>query len=471
MEKKKLLPLFLPVVYIFLFVFLFSPQALCADIPEIRVLLSTTTDSQTSVSISAGSYTAVNLREEVLGQFVAGDQISIVYNGGKYALWLNGDLFSDDQTMITLLADHADCLFTFDGVKYRGNFKAISNGVYFYATNIVDLESYLYGVVGKEIGYNYSIEALKAQAIAARSYAIANLTHGSIYYDVTNTTSSQVYGGYDAEGDSVTQAVDETFGQVVYYNGKTVDAVFHSNSGGYTENVENVWGSSSVPLKGVSSPYDSYAADYSSYSASTYSWTVEYTAEELVDLANSFGNTDIGDFVSIQASKTYNGATSVSGRALSVVITGTKGSVTAVKDTQIRSLLQTKSSLIEISGGQQNGNSNSVAWLKDSSGKLTEAAPNSELYAIRGSGSVSLVNENSETFYVIGSSGIKEINKDGSSVSGDIIRIDGKGYGHGVGMSQWGAIGMAANGYSAEEIIMHYYGAGGTNGVTIHSLY
>ncbi|MCR4963863.1 MAG: SpoIID/LytB domain-containing protein [Firmicutes bacterium] len=470
MNQTRVLPVFFALFFLLACLFVCSPRALSANIPEIRVLLSSSSDQQTTVSISAGSYTALNIHDEALGYFTAGDQVSIAYSGGKYDLRRNGELVCEGESMITLSADSDGSLFTFKNVKYRGDFKAISNGVTFYSTNVLDMESYLYGVVGKEIGYNLSQEAMKAQAIASRSYAIANLKPGNIYYDVTNTTSSQVYGGYSAEGQSVTQAVDGTHGQVVYYNGKTVDAVFHSNSGGHTENVENIWGSSSVPLQGVSSPYDSYAAEASSYGASTYAWTVEYTADKLVSLANTFGKKDIGDFVSIEASTTYNGSTSVSGRALTVVITGTKGSVTAIRDTQIRSLLQVKSSLIEISGSQQSGGG-SGAWMKDSSGKLSQAQPGGELYGVRRSGTVSPVNENNDSFFALGKSGKKEIRKDGSAVAGDVIRINGKGYGHGVGMSQWGAIGMAVNGYSVEKIIMHYYGADGTNGVTIHTLY
>ena len=113
---------------------------------------------------------------------------------------------------------------------------------------------YLYGVVGKEIGYGYHIEATKAQAVAARSYAIGNISSRNTYYDVTATTSSQVYGGYSGETSRMREAVGRYQGMVLTYNDAVIQAYFSSNAGGYTENIENVWVSDAVPIKGVPSP-------------------------------------------------------------------------------------------------------------------------------------------------------------------------------------------------------------------------
>ncbi len=450
-----------------------STFALAAEIPTVRVLLESVAASQLSVTLSNGEYTAVNENGETLAALSSGDVAEIAYAGGKYQLSVNGESVATDQPVITLAALSDAGLFAYGGKQYRGDFKAMSSGVYFYAINVLDVERYLYGVVGKEMGYGFPEEALKAQAIASRSFALAKVKPGNIYYDLTNNTSSQTYGGYDAEAPGIIQAVDVTRGVVVYYQGKAVDTAYHSNAGGYTEDSANIWGSGGVPIKGVESPYDSYAAKYSSYSASSYAWTVEYTAQKMTELANAYGNTDIGDFVEISALTSYNGATSVSGRALSVTITGTKGSVTAIRDSNIRRLLSLKSSLFSIAGtGSASGSGDTVAWMKDSSGKLTAATVGSRLFGLRSGGTATQVNGENSSFYVISSSGTSQINKSGAAVIGSgTVVINGKGYGHGVGLSQWGAIGMADSGYSAKTIIEHYYCGDGNSSISVYQLY
>ncbi|MEG1662058.1 MAG: SpoIID/LytB domain-containing protein, partial [Clostridiales bacterium] len=414
-----------------------SAKAMAEDGQKIRVLLESSANMMLSMTVRSGTYTAINANGQVLAS-LGGDDLAVVNNnGGQYSLSINGLVMAEDQPIISIIADSPDSLFIYAGKTYRGDFKAVGSGIYFYAINVLGVEPYLYGVVGKEIGYNYAPEALKAQAIAARSYALSKIRPGNIY-DVTNTVASQVYGGYSAEAASIIQAVDATYGQVVYYHGKVVEAVFHSNAGGFTENIENVWSNNDIPIIGVPSPYDSYASNFSSYGASTYAWTIEYTPARLVELANAYGNTNIGEFVDISLSTTYNGVTSVSGRAMVVTITGTAGSVTAVKDTNIRRLLGTKSSMITINDGGSGGGATAVAWMKDANGKLTAATGIEKLFGIRATGTAQAINGSNSSFYVASRSGVTKINKNGSSnVNGGTIVINGKGYGHGIGMSQW----------------------------------
>ncbi|HEU4943341.1 MAG TPA: SpoIID/LytB domain-containing protein [Gaiellaceae bacterium] len=144
------------------------------------------------------------------------------------------------------------------GRRYRGTIQVDKLGKRLRAINVVGLEQYLYGVVPAEVPDDWPPEVLKAQAVAARSYALATRkTNGP--FDLFPDVRSQVYRGVDEEEDSTNAAVDETAGEVLEYGGRIVTAYFHSTSGGRTASVEDVWvGSKPTPyLTGVDDPYDS----------------------------------------------------------------------------------------------------------------------------------------------------------------------------------------------------------------------
>jgi stage II sporulation protein D len=123
------------------------------------------------------------------------------------------------------------------------------------AVNVVGLEQYLYGVVPSEMPSDWSSEALKAQAVAARSYAMATRQVGAPY-DVFDDTRSQMYLGLSHEDPATNAAVDATKGQVLYYGGKVATTFFSSTSGGQTESAAN-WTGTAVPyLVSVADPYD-----------------------------------------------------------------------------------------------------------------------------------------------------------------------------------------------------------------------
>jgi stage II sporulation protein D len=138
---------------------------------------------------------------------------------------------------------------------YRGRTLVMPTSGGITAVNYVPLESYLYSVVGGEMPASWSVEALKSQAVAARTYALYHRQSGdSSVFDVGDTTKWQVYGGLEKEAPSTRAAVDATKGQVLTYQGKIINSVFHSCAGGYTENVEDVWSSPLPYLRGVFSP-------------------------------------------------------------------------------------------------------------------------------------------------------------------------------------------------------------------------
>ena len=139
--------------------------------------------------------------------------------------------------------------------RYRGSIQVeVVNGA-LRAVNHVNLEQYLYGVVPSEMPYTWLPEALKAQAVVARSYALATRRTGA--FDLYADTRSQVYLGIDHEKPSTNAAVDATAGKVVLFEGQVAKTFFFSTSGGRTASAEDVWGEAVPYLVSVADPYDS----------------------------------------------------------------------------------------------------------------------------------------------------------------------------------------------------------------------
>jgi stage II sporulation protein D len=135
---------------------------------------------------------------------------------------------------------------------YRGTVRIVPEGKRLLAVNHVDLEQYLYSVLGAEMSTTFPAEALKAQAVAARTYALyRSQSAQKKLFDVDATQSSQVYRGLSSEANTTQAAVNATLGQVMTYQGKPILAAFHSASGGHTENVEDIWTDKVPYLRGV----------------------------------------------------------------------------------------------------------------------------------------------------------------------------------------------------------------------------
>jgi stage II sporulation protein D len=140
--------------------------------------------------------------------------------------------------------------------SFRGSLR-VTGGKAVRVVNSVGLEQYLWGVVPSEMPDTWPAEALKSQAIVARTYALTHLQGGGGDFDVFPDTRSQVYGGMPAESAPARDAVNGTAGQVVLYKGELAQTFFFSSSGGRTANVEDVWGSKPTPyLVSVPDPYD-----------------------------------------------------------------------------------------------------------------------------------------------------------------------------------------------------------------------
>lgn len=202
--------------------------------------------------VKVGGSTEAILRDgsgQVLAQVPAMNAVVAEAKGGKVAV----DQLETPQLWVEPVSENG---YVFIGEHwYRGRTLVVPTSGGITAVNYVPLESYLYSVVGAEMPTSWSMEALKSQAVAARSYALFHRQTGAnSVFDMGDTTAWQVYGGLEKEAPSTRAAVDATKGQVLTYQGQIINSVFHSCAGGHTENVEDVWSSPLPYLRGVFSP-------------------------------------------------------------------------------------------------------------------------------------------------------------------------------------------------------------------------
>lgn len=351
----------------------------------------------------------------------------------------------------------------FKGYRYPGGFRYERiNGGNLTVVNIVDMEDYLIGVVPYEMSNSWPLEALKAQAVCARSYAYNSLNHHSSYhFDICNGTDCQVYygfGGGSTYNANAAQAVEETAGVYAKYNGKVIEAYYSASHGGASESVYNVWGSSlsTYPyLCGVKDPYEADTASLNPYS----SWTVSYTTSSLTQRLQSKGYGTGTTVASLDL--TYSDL----GNVIAVKVNYANGQSNTFKPTNMRSTFGISSIRFQVnnSGSGSGGTASDGSLAVNGSGTLPEQdsyyvisgtgsvgkTDREDLYAISGSGSVDSVTSSS------GGSTVTEGNV--VHVSGSSYVFEGSGNGHQIGMSQWGAYAMAKRGFTYDEIITFYF--------------
>jgi len=178
-----------------------------------------------------------------------------------------------------------------NGLSYRGDIWVSTVKGQIFVINALDLEEYLYGVIPKEISPSWPEQALKTQAVAARTYALYHMImRKHEIYDVFSTTSSQVYGGKVSEHPSAIKAVDQTKGEVLTCNGKLVLALYHANSGGKTEQMGDAWPGGYTYLKSVKDDF--------SIKRPGYSWDKKLETVDIEKCLEKFG-LDISSIVNI----------------------------------------------------------------------------------------------------------------------------------------------------------------------------
>lgn len=430
--------------------------------------------------VRAGSYTSRQEAEDAaqsLGGTVAGTSsyaVNVTRTGTAEILF---QFDGGDALALGVMPDvtGADTVRTwFKGYRYCGGFRyeRIGGGD-LTVVNIVDLETYIKGVVPYEMSNSWPLEALKVQAVCARSYAYINIhsgKHTSYHFDVCNTTDCQAYYGAGTNSSSyqanerTDQAVDETAGKYAWYDGQVIEAFYSSSHGGASESVYNVWGSSleQYPyLCGVEDPYEADMASKNSYS----SWTVSYTSSELAQRLQARGYNASSGIASLTL--TYSDL----GNVIQVRVTYGNGESNDLKPTSIRSVFGVSSIRFTVNGqsvssgagtsssgggltanGSASLDSQGTYTVISGSGSLSQAGLDG-LYAISGSGSVTPAEDAASG----GGSGTDTPTGTQVTVSGSSYIFQGSGNGHQLGLSQYGARAMAERGFTYDEIIEFYY--------------
>ena len=225
------------------------------DRPSVRISANgPVTAEDLSPSVPAGAAGQVALQEPAVGA------PWIVTGNGAGGLDLSGVVLGPTIRLVA-----RDGLLRADGRSYRGTLEVRRTPAgQVTVVNVVDLESYLYGVIKGEVDPRWPPDAVRAQAVAARTLAVQRMlaAHRSAGgaaagagFDLPATTDAQVYLGVAAEDPAATAAVDATRGLVAIYDDRPIFAAYHSNSGGHTEDSENVWGTPYPYLRGVPDPY------------------------------------------------------------------------------------------------------------------------------------------------------------------------------------------------------------------------
>ncbi len=429
---------FISLCSILILTFLFSGVSHGQEVPSIRVGLWA--NQQNIVISSNTSFQALNENGEVLGRFSNKEKAAFSLQGTQ--ILLNGKSITAKNVEFRMTDDSSDAYMEVNKRSYRGMIsihKTIDKAG-LTVVNTLPVEQYLYGVVAREISPEWALEAVKAQAVAARTYALFSINkHNADGFDVCSTTDCQVYDGRESESERTKKAVDDTRGIVLQYENKLISACFHSSGGGFTENSENVWSSPLPYLKGV--------VDYDQQSP-YYKWKKEYTPQELSQLLTKAGY-NVGDLQAIVLSRLSAPPVTavdrgVSGRVKTIRFTGTNGSV-MLTGTKLRGLLGLNSTLFDMS--------------------IVTPAPASIEVPITdsfGDHGTKKVEVNLKPSVEKGLINDKDIIRRITGRPQERIVINGSGFGHGLGLSQWGAKAMAEKAPQSDAayfktILKHYY--------------
>lgn len=391
------------------------------------------------------------------------------------------------RPVIDLFVENEGAETWFKGRKYYGSFEYTRSGSVLTVANVVSMEDYVRGVVPYEMSPSWPLEALKTQAVCARTYAYANLhKHSRQGFDLCNTTECQVYFGTNAASELTDRAVAETAGQVITYDGELIDAVFYASNGGASEDSENVWYNALPYLRAVRDDFE--ALTNTAYT----DWSYELTLSDITNILRDRGNSISGSIVHAYATYTDAGNMScltfldASGkkfeyegeRARSVFnVDGYRINVRSQRfifEDKHHMRIQSNAEITNVSAGSgaAPGGAQYGTALVAASRVLT--AGGLQMGGIRYPASAPILTadgiENAEIVTTIsGASGFSANTvptepgrisaaslKIPASCSGTFV-IRGSGNGHNVGLSQYGAKAMAEQGYTYQQIIPYYY--------------
>lgn len=346
---------------------------------------------------------------------------------GEQVLWL----YAHAQPL--QLQGDPSLAVTEKGHRYAGILEISCSGGGFGLINEVDLESYVAGSLSKEMSPAWPLEALKAQAVAIRT-VIAGKTQTEAARGEYHVNDSELsYIGYDrVEQGAVRRAVEETAGQVLCYQGSLIQAVFHADSGGHTQNSEDVWSNELPYLRATPELFASEGPD------AVWSPSPSFTGEELRRMLVEAGHDDIGTVRQV-----INEEMTSFGAALKMLFIGSKGEV-SLEMGQIRTALQLKSNNLMARPASQ--------VLVRSKFSLMPLAEQTQYLK---TAQETTVAEDIAALHVRTATLISKLPS--TAASSDRFVFSGGGWGHGVGLSQWGAKAMADKGYDYKAILSHYY--------------
>lgn len=426
------------VLFALLFVWLIMPSALALPAigsvtgsmaaksgsePVLKVGLMT---KQTTVTVSSpGSFVIRDAAtKQGLEKYAAQTSVTLTIRNQQFLI--NGKPVAA-KSLAILPADHKSAAgLLLSAKKYRGAFLVQLSGSTLTVINEVGLEDYLEGVVPAEMIESWPAEALKAQSVAARTFALYSRgRHAAEGYDLCADTHCQVYEGMTAETAATHAAVAATRGEVLCYKGQPIYAAFHSSSGGITAGSEEVWGNNLPYLRPVTD--DDSASPH-------HHWQMQFTAPQVQVKLQAAGY-NIGILKKIELTPLIPGAgrtadRSASGRVQLVRFYGTKGTA-ALSGTKMRQVFGLHSTLfaIQLQRPDIKGIDADMGLQKK---EITAALP------------------------AVAERGITNNIHPLSNQNGEKIVFDGYGFGHGLGMSQWGAKAMAAKS-DYRAILLHYY--------------
>ncbi len=387
----------------------------------------------------------------------------------KISAGSGGTIVAGSKTMKLPVTIKSQSMIQWNGRPYRGYMRLVQDGRGFAVVNVIDVEDYLKGVLKMEVNPAWPMEVLKAQAVIARTYALRNRNkHGSAGYDICATSHCQVYRGVNAEDPILTRAVDFTRGMVLKYQGTIAATFYHSDSGGHTADVSTVWSSVIPYLMGKPEPI-AYESPYSN-------WQVRIPLSEIQRVLFARG-VNVGNLSSIEIAS-VDGA----GRAEMITVSGSSGSVT-LKSSQFRTFMgpdRIKSTFFRIGEAvpnlkttvPQNPAPSSAAQDPDN----IPLSPRDEqlLISLTKNGVFNseelmdmLIKPQKRGYYLrvalerqsgcSNESSLPKPQQPPSRSSGNTVVFTGRGWGHGVGLSQWGAKSLSEAGWGFDKILQHYF--------------
>jgi spoIID/lytB domain protein len=325
--------------FFFFVVLAFLPQrGIASWPPEITVGLSQGVSEVRLAATDGALHVYADTDQAPILEVLSGKELDIRMQQAQFLV--NGQEIKGDRLLIR---SDAVGFVKINDAPYRGSVTLLKkNGIT--VINNVLVEDYLYGVIPKEMPPTWSAEALQAQSVAARTFALKNRKrHSTDGFDLCNTSHCQVYEGMAAETRTTTDAVNHTRGEVLFYNGSVIDALFHTDSGGMTEFSEYVWGSS-VP----------YLCAVSDLQTQTQPWIRAIPMSEFMQKVEQNG-TVLGTLKEIHLSPLIvgkgSGDRSPSGRVRSAELIGTKGRI-VLSGNNLRTFFSLPSTLFDMRVGR-----------------------------------------------------------------------------------------------------------------------